>query len=51
MVLFGEAISKSSSTDFKLVMLKILRCTMAREEEKEGYIIKGKILENNIKLI
>jgi hypothetical protein len=23
---------------------------MAREEEKEGYIIKGKILENNIKL-
>jgi hypothetical protein len=50
MVLFGEAISKSSSTDFKLVMLKILKCTMAREEEKEGYIIKGKILENNIKL-
>jgi hypothetical protein len=50
MVLFGEAISKSSSTDFKLVMLKILKCTMAREDEKEGYIIKGKILENNIKL-
>ena len=50
MVLFGKSISKSCSTDFKSVMVKILKRTMAREEEKEGYIIKGKILENNIRL-
>ena len=50
MVLFGEAISKSCSKDFKSVMLKILKRTMAREEEKEGYVMKGKILEDNIKL-
>lgn len=50
MVLFGESISKSCSTDFKSMVLRILKCTMAREEEKEEYTIKGKILENNIKL-
>ncbi|MBD5467503.1 MAG: hypothetical protein HDR21_05035 [Lachnospiraceae bacterium] len=50
MVLFGKSISKSCSTDFKSVMLKILKRTMAREEEKEGYVMKGKILEDNIKL-
>lgn len=50
MVLLGESISKSSSADFKSVILKILKRTMAREEEKEGYITKGKILENHIEL-
>ncbi len=50
MVLLGKSISKSCSTDFKSVMLKILKRTMAREEEKEGYITKGEILGNSIKL-
>ena len=50
MVLFGKTISKSCPADFKSVMLKILKRTMAREEEKEGYVMKGKILEDNIKL-
>lgn len=49
MVLFGEAISKSESIDFKSMMLQVLKRTMMREEETEGYIAKGKILENSIK--
>jgi len=49
MVLFRESISKSCSLDFKSVMLKILKRTMAREEKKEGYIAKGEILGNSIK--
>lgn len=50
MVLFGKVISKNRNTDFKSVILNILKRTMAREEETERYIMKGKILENNIKL-
>lgn len=50
MVLFGETISKNCSTDCKSAILKILKGTIAWNEETEGIITKGKILENNIKL-
>ena len=50
MILLGNTISKSGCTNFKITILKILKRTMAREAEKEEYLVKGKILERNIKL-
>lgn len=50
MYLFGKALSQSHSTDFKSVLLKVLRETVIREEDREGYHIKAKILEDSINL-
>ena len=50
MVLLGKLISKSSSIKFKSALLEILESTMIREDDTKEYLIKGKILKENIKL-
>lgn len=42
-------LSQSHSADFKSTIKKVIKGTMAREEEQEGYGTKGKILVNSIK--
>lgn len=47
--LFGNKLSQSHSADFRSTIRKVIKGTMAREEEQEGYVTKGKILANSIK--
>ncbi len=49
MVLFGKLISKNTSIKFKSALLKILELIMINEDDIEEYLIKGKILKENIK--
>ena len=49
-VLFGRLISESSSSDFKVMMLKTLKWTMKRKEDDKEYVMKGKVLADNISL-
>ena len=50
LILLGNTFSNSGCTNFKITILTFLKRTMAREAEKEEYLVKGKILERNIKL-
>ena len=50
MVLFGKLISKNNSIKFKSALLKILELIMIDEDDTEEYLIKCKILKENIKL-
>lgn len=46
--LFGKEISENGSVNFKLVIAKILKRIMGREEENKECIIKGEILKKVI---